>query len=160
MKRNAVYALAGAIVLAMPLVAVLGNATPSQADSVVAQAPAGQDQNRRQGRQAIWEQLNLTEQQRSQIEAIRQAKRQEMEAVLTPEQRSQLEAARQSGNPRGAMRNLNLTEAQKTQLRQIRESGRQQMEAVLTPEQRQILESARQNRQQNRPNRQGQGLRP
>ncbi len=108
-----------------------------------------------------WQELGLTDAQKTQIQAIRRDSRTKFEALLTPEQKAKLEAAkqarqaqrqagqgqRQPGQRRGkgGYADLNLTEAQKTQMRQIRESEKQQIQAVLTPEQLQKLEQLRQN---------------
>jgi len=44
--------------------------------------------------------LNLTEEQRSQIESVRSAAREQMDAILTPEQRQQMEQNRQQRQER------------------------------------------------------------
>lgn len=86
------------------------------------------------------EDLNLTDAQTAEIEAIRTATRSQSEAVLTPEQRA---IVANSDSPREltreAMRSLDLTDAQREQLRTIHEDSRQKIEAVLTDEQRQQL---------------------
>ncbi len=82
------------------------------------------------------EDLNLTDAQTAEIEAIRTAARSQAEAVLTPEQQA---IVANSDSPREAMRSLDLTDAQRQQLRSIHEDSHQKINAVLTDEQRQQL---------------------
>ncbi|MGB3293035.1 MAG: hypothetical protein WBB01_08620 [Phormidesmis sp.] len=86
-----------------------------------------------------FEQLNLTEAQSSQVEAIRTEARSQIEAVLTPEQRATFD----SESERGGMRSLDLTDEQRSQIRAIRDSSREQINAILTDEQRQTLMASR-----------------
>lgn len=95
------------------------------------------------------ENLNLTDAQSAEIEAIRTAARSQAEAVLTPEQRA---AVANSDSPRAAMRSPDLTAAQREQIRSIHEDVRQKIDAVLTDEQRQQLPQ-RLERFESRPNR-------
>jgi periplasmic protein CpxP/Spy len=89
-----------------------------------------------------FEQLNLTEEQSSQIEAIRTETRSQMQAVLTPEQQA---AVGENEGPR-AWRSLDLTEAQRSQMQAIREASKERIDAVLNDEQRQQLEQMREER--------------
>lgn len=93
-----------------------------------------------------FEQLNLTDAQKAQIQQIREAARQQMDEVLTPAQREQMRIAREQRQKP----NLNLSEEQKAKMREIRENSRIQMEAVLTSEQKQKLQEMRLQRQQRR----------
>ncbi len=101
------------------------------------------------GRGGKFEQLNLTDAQKEQMKQIREAARQQMDAVLTPAQREQMRVAREQRQKP----NLNLSEEQKAQMRAIRENSKNQMEAILTPEQKQKLQEMKaqwqQRRQQN-----------
>ena len=90
------------------------------------------------GRGAKFEQLDLTEAQTSQIEAIRTETRSQVETVLTPEQRTTLE---NTESERGGLRGLDLTDEQRSQIRTLEEGSREQMNAILTDEQRQTLET-------------------
>jgi periplasmic protein CpxP/Spy len=166
MKLKALSLVAGAIALtltATSFAVVAQTASPSPV--LVAQTP--------QKEKGPWQELNLSDTQKSQIQTIRQDSRTKFEAVLTPEQKAKLEAAKQTrqaqrqagqgqnqpGERRGRGKNfadLNLTEAQKTQMRQIRESEKQQIQAILTPEQRQKLEQFRQNMKERRQQRNSQ----
>ena len=87
------------------------------------------------------EQLDLTEAQSTQIEAIRADARSQMQAILTPEQQALIDA---NDGQRGGWRSLDLTDEQRSQVRTIREATREEIGAVLTDEQRQELEAARQ----------------
>ena len=93
-----------------------------------------QDSGRRGGHHL--EQLNLSEAQSSQIEAIRTETRSQTEALLTPEQRETLAA---SDSPKRAFRALDLSDDQRSQIRSLREGSRDQINAILTEEQRQQL---------------------
>ncbi|MEH2153114.1 Spy/CpxP family protein refolding chaperone [Nostoc sp.] len=173
MKLKVLSLVAGAIALTLTATSFAVHAqTASPSPVLLAQTP--------QKERGPWKDLNLTDAQKSQIQAIRRDSRTKFEAVLTPEQKAKLEAAKQArqaerqarkaqgqtgqgqrqpgqhhGGRKGNFADLNLTEAQKTQMRQIRESEKQQIQAVFTPEQRQKLEQFRQNapsrRQQGNP---------
>ena len=86
-----------------------------------------------------FEQLNLTEAQSSQIEAIRTDSRSQIAALLTPEQRTAFE----NNSGRGGFRELDLTDDQRSQVRTIKEGSREQIDALLTDEQRQELMAMR-----------------
>ena len=66
---------------------------------------AAKDAPRGQRGQRGWANLNLTEQQKTQMREIRQASQQQMLAVLTPEQRQQMEEMRQNRRSRMQQRN-------------------------------------------------------
>ena len=89
---------------------------------------------------AKFEQLNLTEAQTAQIEAIRTETHSQVETLLTPEQRTALENT-ESG--RGGLRGLDLTDEQRSQIRTLKEDSREQINAILTDDQRQTLETLR-----------------
>lgn len=83
--------------------------------------------------------------QKAQMEAIRNDARTKMEAVLTAEQRQQLQQSPSGGEQRGRgfPRITGLSDAQRTQMREIRSATRQQMDAVLTAEQKAQIEAIR-----------------
>ncbi|MEH2339436.1 Spy/CpxP family protein refolding chaperone [Nostoc sp.] len=173
MKLKALSLVAGAIALTLTATSFAVDAqTASPSPVLLAQSP--------QKERGPWKDLNLTDTQKTQIQAIRRDSRTKMEAVFTPEQKAKLEAAKQArraewqarkaqgqtgqgqrqpgqhhGRGKGDFADLNLSEIQKSQIRQIRESEKQQIQAVLTPEQRQKMEQFRQNapsrRQQGNP---------
>ncbi|MBD2576108.1 P pilus assembly/Cpx signaling pathway, periplasmic inhibitor/zinc-resistance associated protein [Oscillatoria sp. FACHB-1406] len=89
--------------------AILTDAQKAQLQSERANRQQGQAGERRQPPQAganggrppsPFASLNLTDEQRSQIEAIRRATKEKMDAVLTPEQRQQMEQHRQERQQR------------------------------------------------------------
>ena len=91
------------------------------------------------------DELNLSEEQRQEMRAIRDAggSREDVEAVLTDEQREQAKALREEHQGRRAQRieylqgELDLTDDQVSQMRDIVESGgrREDVREVLTEEQ-------------------------
>ena len=100
------------------------------------------------------EQLNLSEAQTSQIEAIRAEARSQRESVLTPEQQTALENSELRG--RRALRQLDLSDTQRSQLRDIHQAAREQVSNVLTDEQRSQLEAIREERREGRHERRSQ----
>jgi len=94
------------------------------------------------------EQLDLTDSQSSQIEAIRDDAKAQVQTVLTAAQRATLENSEARG--RRAFRELDLSEAQREEMRAIREASREEISAVLTDAQREQLESMRAERESRR----------
>lgn len=95
--------------------------------------------------------IALTEQQKAQIQTIRQNTRSQIEGVLTAEQRKQFQAAISIGQKRrSAFADMNLSEQQKNQIREIMRSAKTQAEAILTPEQKQQMQTIREQRRQQR----------
>jgi protein CpxP len=97
-----------------------------------------------------FEQLGLSDQQKTQIQQIQTSSHQKMAAVFTAEQKQQMQTARQQRQ----RPTLNLTDDQKSQLKAIGESTKTQIDAVLTDAQKQKLQELKQQWQQNRQNRQ------
>ncbi|MEL6603073.1 MAG: hypothetical protein AAFP20_07590 [Cyanobacteria bacterium J06614_10] len=89
------------------------------------------------------EQLDLSEAQTEQIEAIRADAREQIGDVLTSEQRATLENS--EGRGRRAFRELDLSEDQRNEIRAIHEDSREQVNEILTPAQRQQVEEIREN---------------
>lgn len=89
--------------------------------------------------------LNLTAEQKSQLQQIGQETRSQIESVLTPQQREQLKAnlsqRSRTGNRQASTAQLNLSNEQISKIQKIKKSSKEQMQAVLTPEQ---LEKIRQ----------------
>src|SRR5690349_21744907 len=110
MKIKATFLLPGAIawiLAASPIISSFTNA------ALAAPAP-------KEGREMKFDQLNLTDARKAQLEQIRESTRQQMDAVFTPEQKEQLRTAgEQRQRP-----NLNLAEDQKAQLRAIRQNAK------------------------------------
>lgn len=90
------------------------------------------------------EQLNLTDEQQAQIDAIRDDAKAQSLNVLTDAQRAEVESSLEADEPlHHGMRDLDLSEEQRQQLRAIHEASHEAVENVLTDEQRQQLETAR-----------------
>jgi periplasmic protein CpxP/Spy len=90
--------------------------------------------------------LNLSESQKNQMKALREAGRTEMERIFTPDQQAKLKAAKaegKRGDRKALMASLNLTEAQKTAIKSLKDRQRQSFEAILTPDQKAKLEQKR-----------------
>lgn len=108
--------------------------------------------------------LNLTDDQKSQLRQIQEETNQKIEEILTSEQRQKLKAAmpnrrggmqdnlggpnsssNRQGRPNDIFASLNLSDDQKNQIKQIMESSRDKMNSVLTDDQRQQLQQVQQN---------------
>jgi protein CpxP len=88
----------------------------------------------------VLEGLELTQQQRTQLDELQQQTRAQLEEILTEEQREQfMTTLSEEQNLRRAIAALNLTDPQKEQLRPVFQSVRTQISDILTPEQRQQL---------------------
>ncbi|MBD2121749.1 P pilus assembly/Cpx signaling pathway, periplasmic inhibitor/zinc-resistance associated protein [Trichocoleus sp. FACHB-262] len=165
MKLKLIPLLAGAIAMTLA-------AAPLATQVVQAQSNTGtpsQSGHRMKGMKGM-NTLNLSAEQRAQMQQIHEATKAQIEQVLTAEQRQQLEAAKEQrqatraerraaregqARPQGETRerrgpfaNLNLSAEQQTRIQEIRQASRQRMEAVLTEEQRQKLNELKQTRQQ------------
>ena len=84
--------------------------------------------------------------QKARMEAILNDAKTKMDAVLTAEQRQQLAQSSPAGGERkgrGYPKISGLTDAQKTQMKAIRSASRQQMDTVLTAEQKAQMEAIR-----------------
>jgi len=95
--------------------------------------------------------LNLSDDQRQQIKALRRQAREQMMGLLTADQRAQVQsetAGGQNRNPMSALRNLNLSDDQRAHLRAIGKNTRKQILALLTPQQRQQFRAMHRHRQQ------------
>lgn len=123
LKNISLAAIATLTLLAAPLVTVQS-----------AQAEGG-----RRGQRL--EQLNLSDTQTSQIEAIRSDARSQIQSVLTDEQQAQLENSESQG--RRAMRELDLSDSQREEIRSIHEASREEVQSILTPEQQAQVEEMR-----------------
>lgn len=99
------------------------------------------------GIERLAQELNLTDAQVSQIEAMREDAKAQMQNILTADQRATVEAAIANGeNPRRAMRSLDLTEDQRAEMRELKESKRAQIESILTPDQLEQFQQMRESR--------------
>ncbi|BAY83324.1 hypothetical protein NIES267_28110 [Calothrix parasitica NIES-267] len=146
MKLNKLSFLVGAVALTLTAIPFAAEAEiNSSSPTIVAQ---------RQKRGGWKDKLNLTEDQKAQMQQIKQSARAQMQEILTPEQLQKLEAAKANGQKkRGVFRTLNLTDAQKAEMKKVRESKKAQFEAILTDEQKAQLQEMKQNRQNRRQSR-------
>ncbi len=154
MKRQIIALVAGAALIATPLV------------TNMAQAKMGDGASG--GRmEKLAQKLNLTAAQKTQMAAIKQRTQTKIRTVLTPAQQTQFDAVRAEHQKRheamkanggkrpdgkqgerkgayGGMRSLNLTDAQKAQMKSIHAAARAEMQAVLTPEQQAQMQQLKQ----------------
>ncbi len=129
--------------------AAFANVETSSNNSVVVARAKG---NKGEGK---FNRLNLTDEQKTKMQQIKETARADMEKILTPAQLQQLEAAKASGQKkRGVWRTLNLTDAQKADMKKVRESKKVEIEAILTDEQKATMQEMKQMRQNRRGNRQ------
>ena len=106
---------------------------------------AERGERRKNRREEVAAELNLTSQQQAELDAIKANAQTQVDAVLTSEQRAALDG--KTGRERGqAMRNLNLSEDQRAQLQSIREQSRAAADEVLTAEQLAQLQEMREDR--------------
>lgn len=142
--------LAGAIALSLSFASTF----PALAQSTQPSTPTEQN---RMLRHRNW--LNLTPDQQTRMERIRQNTRSQIDAILTAEQKAQLQRERENRESRAGERrgmrgrgfdSLNLTAEQRSRIEAVKRSSRTQMDALLTPEQRQQMQQHRQQHQQRR----------
>jgi periplasmic protein CpxP/Spy len=82
--------------------------------------------------------LNLTAEQKTKLEQLREKTRTQMNEVFTPEQLQQAKLRREQYKAMAQQwQSLNLTADQKAKLQEIRRSSKAQLQAILTPEQQQ-----------------------
>lgn len=114
-------------------------------DEQQAQLQEMRTERRKNRREEFAEQLNLTPEQQTDLDEIKENARTQVEAILTDDQLAALEGT--TGRERGrAMRDLDLSEEQRTQLQEIREESRAAADEVLTDEQQAQLQEMRENR--------------
>lgn len=139
MKLKLVPALAGALALTVVAAPLAVQAEPKQSNQPA--QPQVQTPTKPVG-------VELTQQQKSQMNEIRRDTRARIEKLLTPQQQEQFKAALQSRQGgQAAFAAMKLSPEQQTQLQGILQSAQSRAEAILTPEQRQQLQ---QNFQQQR----------
>jgi len=90
--------------------------------------------------------LDLTSEQQSQLDQIRNNADSQIAAILNPGQQQQFQSIQaQREQLHESMKAMNLTSEQKEQMRSIKQSAKQQMAGILTDAQRQQLRQERQN---------------
>jgi Spy/CpxP family protein refolding chaperone len=100
----------------------------------------------------IFEELELTDTQRSELETIFSTRRAEVQALLSEEQQAAFAAALEAdpGNFRAAFQAVDLSDDQRAEVREIMTASRDDIADVLTDEQRQQLREAMQERHRDR----------
>ncbi len=135
--------LLAALALSLTAVPHAANAKPTQAIAQNQQTPRDV---------AAPPQIQLSAQQKSQIDQIRNNVRSQIEKVLTDPQRKQVQAGLKAGQPpREVFSALKFTQQQQQQLRRIMIASQQQMEGVLTRDQKLQIQKYQQSRQNARP---------
>ena len=100
----------------------------------------------------VAEELNITPEQQTELDAIRENAHSQVDAILTEEQLIALEGTTGRDRKR-AMGQLDLSEEQRTQLQDIRETSRAAVDEVLTEEQQAQLQAMKEERHERRKNR-------
>jgi periplasmic protein CpxP/Spy len=164
MKRQIIALVAGAALIATPLITNLAQAQMGGG------APGGRMEKMAQ-------KLNLTAAQKTQLDGIRSRTQAKIRAVLTPDQQTKFDAVRaehqkewaarkanggkppvgaphdekaekgEHKGPHGMMQSLNLTDAQKAQIKAIHDAAKTEMDGVLTAAQKTQLEQLKQQHQ-------------
>lgn len=100
----------------------------------------------------VAEEIDLTSEQQTELDAIKESAHTQVEAILNADQLAALEG--KTGRERHqAMRSLDLSEEQRAQLREIRETSRAAADEVFTDEQQAQLQAMRAERGERRKNR-------
>jgi periplasmic protein CpxP/Spy len=158
MKRQMIALVAGAVLIAAPLMT----------NMAAAQNGEGRPGPRME---RLAKKLNLTDTQKTQLDEIRARTATKIRAILTPAQQAQLDTAkaeRQKRNeanggrrpegaemgPQGLLKSLNLTDSQKSQVKEIRAAAQGEMDGVLTTSQKAQLEQIKKQLQGRRGQRQ------
>lgn len=100
----------------------------------------------------VAEDLNLTSQQQTELDTLKENARTQVDAILTEDQLAAL-GDTTGKERRQAMRSLDISEQQRTQLRAVREDSRAAVDEILTDEQQtqlQAMRNERGDRQKNR----------
>jgi periplasmic protein CpxP/Spy len=126
---------------------ILSIATTMLTASIVqAQLPHQGQFHRRQGfpgteqGQLNFQELNLSEEQKSKLKDIQEDTRSQIEDIFTNEQKNSLQRAVESGKkPPEAIQSINLSDDQKQELKEVMESEKQKISEILTAEQKEKL---------------------
>jgi Spy/CpxP family protein refolding chaperone len=92
---------------------------------------------------AVLEDLNLSPEQKTQLQQLAQSTRSQIEAILTPEQLDLLRSKMAEGQRlREVLPQLELTLEQRRQVLPITQSARAQVNSILTPEQQEQIQQS------------------
>jgi len=110
----------------------------------VAQAQPGPMLAQFQGKlpqlEAFLQELDLTESQQQQFQALRQSTRSQVSELLTEPQQQQFQAAVAAGEAvRDSLSELNLSAQQRQEIKAIVQSQRAEARSILTPEQQSLV---------------------
>jgi|UPI00035E06AD protein CpxP len=126
------------IVIFLSLISVFTTACQS---SRTPTASVKQIQTENGGTKNNWSGLQLSEEQKTKFQEIRNHTRSQIEAILTPLQKQQFQAAIAQGkNLQQATKKLNLSTEQQQKIREIVRSQRQEFSQLLTAQQKQQLQ--------------------
>ncbi|MEM7796141.1 MAG: hypothetical protein AAF579_17010 [Cyanobacteria bacterium P01_C01_bin.118] len=121
---------------------VLTDEQQSQLQAMRAERGERRKNRQKNRREEVAEELNITPEQQTELDAIKENARTQVEAVLTEEQLAALEG--KTGREwMQALRSLDLSEDQRTQLQAIREDSRAAADDVLTDDQKAQLQEMR-----------------
>lgn len=140
MKLKKLSLLAGALCRRhlAPLIAVAFSITPLAAN---AQVNSNAPQRVAQAKNGQGPQLNLSSQQKEQLNQIRSKIGDQIQAVLTDDQRKKIQDDLKAGKPpQQVFASIQFTEPQKVQLQNIWATSQKQMIDVLNPQQKETLE--------------------
>mgnify|MGYP001793747969 FL=1 len=135
--------LVGILGLTFGWTGALAQARPNQQQE---KAEVVQQASKRMGKDALSaiEELDLSEEQQTEINSIQAAMTDELSEILTDEQMEELATAQANGdNMRTVMRGLGLTSSQRSSVMSLMRDTQSQVMDVLTPEQRAQIEEER-----------------
>ena len=140
MKRSFSVLLAAMLGLTLSWASAKAQTSPEQRLDKTESALASTKRMRKDALSAV-EELDLSEDQQLEIEAIQTSMTNELSEILTDDQMEQLTAAQAEGDSmRGVMRSLGLTSSQRSSVMSLMRDTQNQVMDVLTPEQRAQIE--------------------
>ena len=140
MKRSFSVLLAAMLGLTLSWASAKAQTSPEQRLDKTESALASTKRMRKDALLAV-EELDLSEDQQLEIEAIQTSMTNELSEILTDSQMEQLTAAQaEGGDMRSVMRSLGLTSSQRSSVMSLMRDTQNQVMDVLTPEQRAQIE--------------------
>jgi Spy/CpxP family protein refolding chaperone len=139
-----------ALVISVPALTGIAHANISQQALTAAPTANQSERHHQRGRMGNLDMgghvddLNLSNEQKTKMQQLRQSTRAQIEAVLTAEQRQKFQQITSQDRGRnGSGAGLSLTTDQKVQLKAMQQNHRSQLQAILTPAQRAQLNQER-----------------
>lgn len=140
MKRSFSVLLAAMLGLTLSWASAKAQTSPEQRLDKTESALASTKRMRKDALSAV-EELDLSEDQQLEIEAIQTSMTNELSEILTDTQMERLTAAQAEGDSmRSVMRSLGLTSSQRSSVMSLMRDAQNQVMDVLTPEQRAQIE--------------------